>query len=232
MAWRAPASQRWFSQAPPRFMALAIVWFPRMLRCVLSPPTEGRSCGRAAAAPMGEAKPGRRWAILRLANAAGADASRMFSSFENDGHLDTHGHCCRGGATQLGPGARHYVSHFGRHRGSRLYSLLDIARATVCVLRHLLAFEQNEIFNVASGQGTSVAAVIGAARKSRNEPFMSSSVLRTPWRFQNWCSRRTLQRRLLSRACAVEILKQSWEALGIAPGSPGQLQPTGWRMDQ
>jgi UDP-glucose 4-epimerase len=113
----------------------------------------------------GEAKPGRRWAILRLANAAGADASRMLGWFENDRTLIPAVIAAAAGQrsavqvlgttfpTSDGTAVRDYIHYW------------DIARATVCVLRHLLACEQNEIFNVASGQGTSVAAVIGAAQK-------------------------------------------------------------------
>ena len=113
----------------------------------------------------GEAKLGRRWSILRLANAAGADVSRMLGWFENDRTLIP-------AVIAAAAGQRSSVRVFGTTfptlDGTAVRDYIhcwDIARATVCVLRRLIACDQNEIFNVASGQGTSVAEVIVAARR-------------------------------------------------------------------
>ena len=113
----------------------------------------------------GDAMPHRRWVILRLANAAGADVSQMLGWFESDRTLIPAVIAAAAGQRRA---VRVLGTTFPTADGTAVRDFVhcwDIARATVCVLRQTLARDQKEIFNVASGQGRSVAEVVEIARR-------------------------------------------------------------------
>jgi len=118
----------------------------------------------------GEQKP-RRWAILRFANAAGADAKDGLGWFPGDKTIVPATIAVAAGeraALQV------HGSTFPTPDGTAIRDLMhvqDIAAAIVHALRHGVYGGGNEILNVATGRGVSVASVITKVVEVTSRPI-------------------------------------------------------------